>query len=52
MSVLKTTRKDIRKALGPGVAEIVREHDIRLRAMGQILHRGFFGRLKWILFGK
>lgn len=51
-ATLKNSRRELRKALGPTLADIVREHDIRVRAHGQILRRGFFGRLKWILFGK
>lgn len=48
----KTERKHLRKALGPGLAQLVGEHNISIQAMAKLLNRGFFGRLKWLLFGK
>ena len=49
---IKNARRDLRKVLGPEVAETVVTHGIRIRAMSQILRRGFFGRWRWLIFGK
>lgn len=49
---LHRERRQIRKALGPEAGELVEHLRMRVRAHGAILNRGFFGRLKWLLFGK
>lgn len=49
---LKVTRRELRKALGPEAFDILQTHDIRIRAHAALLHRGFWGRLKWLLRGK
>lgn len=46
------TRREIRKALRPAVADLVESHELRLAAHAQILRRGIVGRFKWLLFGK
>jgi len=48
----KQDRKQLRKALGPGLSELVAEHNSSLIAISRLLNRGFFGRLKWIFFGR
>lgn len=50
-SSFKITRREARKVLGPALADIVVEHGVRINATSAILRRGFFGRLKWLLFG-
>lgn len=47
-----TARRQLRKVLGPALADVVRTHDVRLAAHAAILHRGFWGRLRWLLLGR
>jgi hypothetical protein len=49
---LRGMRRELRKVLGPEVAELVIAHQIRIAALSQILRRGLFGRLKWLLLGR
>jgi hypothetical protein len=51
-SAAKRDRKQLRKAIGPGLAELVGEHNLSIRAMSAVLNRRLFGRLKWLLFGR
>lgn len=46
------TPREIRRAFGPAVANMVRSHEARIAAHAAILRRGFFGRLKWLLIGR
>lgn len=49
---MKTYRRQLQKALGPAAADLVEQHEVRLRAHAAILRRGFWGRLKWLLTGR
>lgn len=49
---IRIERRQIRKALGPEAFDTLVEHDVRIRAHGQILRRGFWGRLKWLFLGR
>jgi hypothetical protein len=46
------TDRQLRRALGSEAAEIVGFQEQRLRFALNILRRGFFGRVKWLLFGR
>lgn len=48
----KINRREIRKALGGPVADLVETHEIRIRAHAEILRRGFWGRVKWLFTGR
>ena len=52
MNAAKSLRREIRKAFGPAAADMLEQHDVRIRAHAAILRRGFWGRLKWLLFGR
>lgn len=52
MSTTKSLRREIRKAFGPAAADLIEQHDVRIRVHAAILRRGFLGRLKWLLFGR
>lgn len=49
---VKIDRRALRKALGPEVADLLIDQTVRLRAHAQILHRGFWGRLAWLILGR
>jgi hypothetical protein len=52
MVKLRSLRRELRKAFGPEVADLVEQHEVRIRAHAAILRRGFFGRLKWLFLGR
>jgi hypothetical protein len=45
-------RRELRKALGGAAADAVVTTELRVKAHGQLLARGFFGRFKWLIFGR
>ena len=47
-----TTKRDFRRLVGPQVTEILAEQQLYLDACVAMFQRGFFGRLKWLLFGR
>lgn len=49
---IKADRRQLRKALTPDVADVLVAHGIRINAHTAILRRGFWGRLKWLVFGR
>jgi hypothetical protein len=52
MSMTRREIRAVRRAVGPEVAATVARHAIRLSAHTSLLRRGFWGRLKWLLFGR
>src|SRR5690606_20441966 len=48
----RITRRTIRRAFGPVVSEVIESHEGRIQAHAAILRRGFWGRLKWLVFGR
>lgn len=44
-------RREIRKALGPVAADSFVTTELRVKYISSVIHRGFFGRLKWLFFG-
>jgi hypothetical protein len=48
----KVTRRDLRKLISDSATQAMLDADVRTRAHAAILGRGFFGRLKWLFFGK
>lgn len=48
----KINRRELRKALRPAVADLVEQHEIRLRAHAEILRGSFWRRLKWLVIGR
>jgi hypothetical protein len=48
----KNLRRELRKAFGPEASHLVQRMEIRLRAHAALLHRGFWGRMKWLILGK
>jgi len=49
---VKDFRRELRKALSAPVADLIEQHQIRISAHAQILRRGFWGRLKWLVTGR
>ena len=48
----KVTSREVRRAFGPAAVDLVTEVDIRSRIAMGILRRGFWGRVKWLVFGR
>lgn len=48
----RQAQRQIRRALGGSAADHVAIIDQRSRTCAAILRRGFFGRLKWLFFGR
>lgn len=45
--------RDIRRAFGPEAAKLLQEHEEAIVFFANLLTgRSFFGRLKWLLFGR
>lgn len=51
-TVTAQTRRELRRLIGPEMAEIVAEHNVAILAMSSVLNRGFWGRLKWLFIGR
>lgn len=51
-TVTAQTRRELRRILGPELAGLVADHNASIVAMASVLNRGFWGRLRWLLFGK
>jgi hypothetical protein len=51
-AITTQTRRELRRIIGPEMAEIVGQHNIAILAMSSVLNRGFWGRLRWLLFGR
>ena len=51
-STIKFNRKAFKKALGEDVANVLIDQAVRVSRHSEILNRGFFGRLKWLLTGR
>lgn len=49
---VKDLRRQLRKALGPDVADLIEQHQARLAAHAGILRGTFWRRLKWLLLGR
>lgn len=49
---LTASRREIRKAVGPRVVDVVADAALDGRAFKRFYARGFWSRLAWILFGK
>jgi hypothetical protein len=52
MSAVKGRNRALRRALGPAVAEVVEFNEARTKIALNILRRGFWGRFRWLLFGR
>jgi hypothetical protein len=52
MSVTKRADRQIRRALGPELSDLVAAINVRSRISASILRRGFWGRMKWLCFGR
>lgn len=51
-TTIKATQRQLRKVMGPIAVDLVQTVDVRTRSHAAILRRGFWGRWKWLLFGK
>lgn len=51
-TVTTQTRRELRRIIGPEMAQIVAEHNRAIIALSSVVNRNFFGRLKWLLFGR
>lgn len=49
---VKVSPRQIRRAFGKDASELIAVIDIRSRRAASILRRGFWGRLKWLVFGR
>lgn len=45
-------RRELRKALGVAAADSVVTTELRVKYVSSVIHRGFFGRFKWLFLGK
>lgn len=45
-------RRELRKALGGAAADSVVTTELRVRYLSSVIHRGFWGRLKWLILGR
>lgn len=52
MATKVLTYRTVRRAMGPAAVDLLAEVDARSRITASVLRRGFFGRLKWLLFGR
>lgn len=51
-TVTAQTRRELRRIVGPEFADLVADHNVSILAMSAVLNRGFWGRLRWLLFGR
>ncbi len=50
-AVEKRTRRQIRRSIGVEMATLTEFNEVRLRIALGVLRAGFWGRLRWVLFG-
>ncbi len=48
----KSANRQIRKALGPDAADALSFQEARLQIALSVIRRGFWGRFKWLIFGR
>lgn len=51
-TVARASRREIRRAFGPRALEQLADQDQALKVVCEILNRTFWGRLRWLLFGR
>lgn len=52
MAVDRSDRREFRRVVGPALADTVLTHSAKLAPLWSLYRRGFWGRMRWILFGK